>query len=138
MNKVLSYIFLAGMALFAISCAEPVAPNAGGVRAGDWIVQEYYVDGQLAAGGGNDIIYRLTLELDDSFLLTDQNGVLTIGTWDATETTLTLTGEDGTVLDFAIVYNGYSKMHLLQTISGSTTGTIEIRYLMDWNNANDY
>lgn len=116
------------MALFAISCAEVADPTPTQMAYGNWEVQEYYVNGQY---DGSDIIERFTLERDGNFVMRDANGILTVGTWTASSTSLTLSGSDGTTYDFTIVTQTFDKMHLLQSISSPTAGTIEIRYLMD-------
>lgn len=120
-----------------ISCATPELPSPTTMAYGNWTVDEFYVDGQ---SDGSGIISRFTLERDDSFVLEDNNSILFVGTWTATEDRLTLTesGDGGTVFDFEIVYQSFSKMQLLQTISSPTVGDIEIRYLMNWQNANTY
>ncbi len=142
MRKILSYIMITGMALYAISCAEPVEPTSTNMSYGDWVVTEYYVNGQAAGSGGSTsstlVFDRFTLERDDSFVLTDDNGFVYVGNWVATDTNLTLTAEDSTVFDFAIVFQSYEKLHLLQTISNPTAGDIQIRYLMNQNDADEY
>lgn len=117
----------------AISCAEPADPTPTKMAYGEWYVAEYFVDGQTE--GSSSLIGRFTLERDGTFILVDNNDFVTVGTWVATDTALTLTGADGSVIEFAIVFQSYSKMHLVQTITSPTAGSIEIRYLM--NRAND-
>ncbi|WP_421871459.1 hypothetical protein [Marinoscillum sp.] len=142
MRKILSYIMITGMAAFAISCAEPVEPTPTNMSYGDWVVTEYYVNGQAAGSGGSTssplVFERFTLERDDSFVLTDDNGFVYVGDWVATDTNLTLTAEDGTIFDFEIVFQSYDKLHLLQTISSPTAGEIQVRYLMNQDDASSY
>lgn len=137
MNRLFNYILLAGFAVLAISCATPENPSPTTMSYGNWTVDEFYVDGQ---SDGSGIISRFTLERDGSFVLEDNNSILFVGTWVATDSRLTLTesGDGGTVFDFEIVYQSFSKMQLLQTISSPTIGDIEIRYLMNWQSANTY
>lgn len=119
--------------MFAISCASPEDPTPTTMAYGSWYVDEYYVNGQEE--GTSAIMERFYLERDGSFLLEDQNGFLTVGTWAATETSLTLTGEgDSGVYEFGIVYQSRTKMQLIQSIASPTAGTIEIRYLMNYSN----
>lgn len=128
-------MILAGMAIMAISCAEPADPTPTQMAFGNWTVDEYYVNGQE---DGSGILERFTLERDDSFLMEDNNGILFVGTWTATDTSLTLTDESGEVFEFTIVYQSYTKMQLLQEITSPSAGTIQIRYLMNWQSANTY
>ncbi|HCX23612.1 MAG: hypothetical protein CMB80_28330 [Flammeovirgaceae bacterium] len=126
------------MALFAISCAEPVQPTPTNMSYGDWSVVEVYVDGQAETSYSGSLFERFTLERDDTFIVVDRNGLAYVGTWVATDTSLTLTADDGTVFSFTIVFQSYEKLHLLQTISSPTAGDIVIRYLMDQSDANKY
>ena len=130
MNKFINNLILAAFAIVVISCTEPTDPTPTNMSYGDWRVDEYYVNGQEE---GSSIIDRFTLERDGTFLLEDNNGILTIGTWTATETALTLSGqgEGAASYNFTIVFQSYEKMHLLQNIQSPTAGTIEIRYLMN-------
>lgn len=132
MNKVLNYMIIAGIAILAISCAEPTDPTPTQMAYGEWVVKEYFVDGQESSGAA---ISRLNLERDASYVLVDNNGFISVGNWTATETKLTLSEADstagGTVYDFGIVYQTFDKMQLLQTISNPTAGDIQIRYLMN-------
>lgn len=118
----------------ASSCTEPADPTPTKMAYGDWAVQEVYVNGQ-ANPPNNTVISRFTLERDDSYVLVDNNGFISVGTWTATETNLTLSEADttsgGMVYDFSIIFQSYEKMHLVQTISNPTAGDIQIRYLMD-------
>ncbi len=128
MNRLLNYIIIAGMAILAISCADPEDPTPTKMSYGEWYVDQYFVDGQASSGS---VIDRFTLERDDSFILVDNNDFVTVGTWMADETSLTLSGSDGSSLVFSIVFQSYNKMHLVQTIESPSAGTIEIRYLMN-------
>lgn len=129
MKNLLSYIIISGVVILAISCAEPENPSATNMSYGAWEVIEYYVDGIDA--GGNSVIDRFHLERDGSFILEDENGVVNIGTWTADDSNLTLSGLDSTStgFDFSIVYQSYTKMHLLQNNTNPAVG--EIRYLLD-------
>ncbi len=138
MNRVLKNIFVTGVvALFAYSCVSPEAPTATNQLYGDWEVDEFYINGQ---GDNNDIIERLTFERDDTFLLEDLNGFLTVGTFSSDGENLTLTAT--TAIDssgnpttedrvFNIVFQTSTKMHLLEDLSSGTVGDLEIRYLMN-------
>ncbi|RJE74776.1 MULTISPECIES: hypothetical protein [Reichenbachiella] len=135
MKKAINYIIVLGMAALAFSCTDPEEFTAAKNKPyGDWEVQQYYVDGQ---NNGNSILERFTLERDGSFLLEDENGVLFYGTWESTDTSLTLTeaGESTQIFQFEIVFLGPEKMQLLQSIEGLD---LEIRYLMNWQNADEY
>lgn len=126
--KYLNKIILAGvLAIVAFSCTDPEQPTATNMSYGNWIVDEYYVDGQ---SDGSGVIQRFILERNDTFVLEDSNGILTTGSWSATDTQLTLSGS-GASFTFAIVYQSFDKMHLTQTISSPTLGSITITYLMN-------
>ncbi|REE01214.1 hypothetical protein [Marinoscillum furvescens] len=132
MKSILNYLIIAGMAVFAISCAEVADPSPTNMSYGDWEVEEVYVNGQADPNGYSGSTFeRLTLERDGSFILVDNNELIFVGNWVATETSLTLTSDDGSVFDYQIVYQTYEKLHLLQTISSPTAGEITIRYLMN-------
>ncbi|MFY0600665.1 MAG: hypothetical protein JXR03_13415 [Cyclobacteriaceae bacterium] len=137
MNKLFNYIALTGMVIAFISCAEPETPTATSMSYGDWSVDEFYVDGQ---SDGSGVISRFTLERDGSFVLEDNNNILFTGTWVATDNSLTLTEsvEGGTVFSFEIIYQSFTKMQLVQTITSPTIGNIRITYLMNWNSATTY
>lgn len=140
MKRIYNYILIAVMAVYGFSCVSPEDPTPTNMSYGDWYVQEYYVDGQLQSTSSG-VIQRFTLERDGTFLLTDQNDFLTVGNWTSTSSTLTLTesSEGGTVFEFAIAFQSYQKMHLVQTITSPTAGAIEIRYLMNKDsNGNTY
>ena len=130
MNKILSYIFLAGMAIFAISCAEPADPTPTNMSYGDWRVDEYYVNNQSAGDYTYAAFTRFKLERDKSFVLEDENGFVYVGTWTAGDN-LTLTADDGTVFDFEIVFQNFNRMQLLQTIENPSAGSLSIRYLLN-------
>lgn len=135
MKKVLNYIIVLGLATLAFSCTDPEEFTAAQNKPyGDWYVQDYYVNGQTQ---GSYVFARFTLERDGSFLLEDQNGILFYGMWTSTETSLTLTesGDTGEVFEFEIVFLGPEKMQLLQTIDGLG---LEIRYLLNWDDADQY
>jgi hypothetical protein len=131
--KYLNKIILAGMmALLAVSCTEPELATPSTLSYGDWDVVEFYVDGQ---SNGASVIERFTLDRNDTFVLEDQNGILTSGTWTVSETALTLTGSNGSTFAFTIIFQSRDKMHLTQTISNPTVGSFIITYLV--NKAND-
>ncbi|MBK6267445.1 hypothetical protein JKA74_20585 [Marivirga sp. S37H4] len=137
MRKFINYIFVLGIALIAISCAKPEDPSTGKMVVGEWLVDEAYVSGQA---DDSDIIERLVIERDGNFVLEDANGVLSVGTWSATETALTLTGtgEGSETRDLQIVTMTYSKAHFVQNVSSSIAGDFEIRYLMNRFSGNNY
>ncbi|MCV9386057.1 hypothetical protein [Reichenbachiella ulvae] len=135
MNKLFKHIIVLGLVLSAFSCTDPEEFTAAkNMPYGDWEVAEYFVNGQTQ---GSYILERFTLERDGTFILVDSNDVLFHGTWTSTETSLTLTevGGSSQVFDFEIVFLGPEKMHLRQVISGLD---LEIRYLMNWSNADNY
>lgn len=134
MRKFINYIFVLGIAVIAISCAEPEAPSATNMAVGEWIAAETYVSGQVE---NSDLIERFILERDEKFILEDANGVLTVGTWSATNEVLTLTSTDGTI-DLSIETMTYNKAHFVQNLSSPLIGEVEIRYLMDRNSGNTY
>ena len=139
MNKLFSYLIIAVIAIMAISCADPEQPTPTNMAAGEWGGEDLYTNGQDP--GSSASIDRLFLERNNTFLLEDANGILITGTWDATDTNLTLTeagaspgdttGTAGAVLNFEIVYQSYFKMQLRQTITNPTAGDFVITYLMD-------
>jgi len=129
MKKLLNYIAIVGVVLFAYSCAEPTTPEPKDVSAGAWDVVDFFVNGQL--DDNSNIWERFILERDGSFVLQDQNGIFFGGTWETTDDAINLSVDDGSSLSFAIVYQDYNKMQLVQTISNPTAGDIEIRYLMN-------
>ncbi|MFQ3213218.1 MAG: hypothetical protein ACJAT1_000473 [Marivirga sp.] len=133
MRKFINYIFVLGIALAAISCAEPEAPTAAQMAEGEWFVSENYVSGQTNSA----LISRFILERDGNFVLEDVNSVLTTGTWTATDNSISLITADGTI-DFTIITMTYTKAHLIQSLSSPLIGDVEITYLMNKGNANDY
>ncbi|MFK7954106.1 MAG: hypothetical protein AB8B73_14755 [Ekhidna sp.] len=137
MKKVYNYMILAGVALMAISCATPEDPTPTQMTYGSWSVEEHYVNGQADAAS-DPIIEKFILEIDGTFLLEDNNGILFVGDWAATETSLTLSQDGVPVFEYEIVFQAYDRMQLLQTIGSPTAGTIEIRYLMSRDSDPDY
>jgi hypothetical protein len=135
MKRLLNYMMFIGIATLAISCAEPEEPTSSQRIVGTWDVSEYYVSGQ---SGGANIIDRLIIERDGNFILEDDNGVLTVGTWSSTDTALTLTPTEGEAITLTIVTLTYRKGHFIQNLSSPTIGDIEIRYLMDNEGETDY
>lgn len=129
-------MILAGVILLTYSCASPSDPTATEMAPGEWEVVEYYVNGQ--SDGSYSIWDRFILERDGTFVLEDQNELFFGGTWTITDTTLTLTADDGTTFTFAIVFMSYTKMQLVQTITNPNAGDIEIRYLMNRDGNSDY
>ena len=137
MKAIFNYVLLLGIVLGAISCASPEDPTAADRLVGRWEVIEYYVDGQ-SQDNLLDAFDRFVLERDGSFLLEDENALVTVGTWDATDTSLTLSGSDGSSRQFTIEFISFEKMQIVQTISSPTIGTIELRYLMNHEDADTY
>lgn len=135
MNKLFNYILLAGMAIVAISCADPENPTPTQMSYGSWDVKQVFVNDQV---NPSDVLDRFTLEKDGNFVLVDVNEFVTVGTWAATDAALTLTASDATVTDFAIISQSFSSMHLVQTIPTANAGTIEIRYLMNKSTSPTY
>lgn len=129
MKRLYNILMLAGVVLLSYSCAETSAPTPTQMAPGEWEVAEVFVNGQTQAGV--DLFTRFILERDGSFVLEDENGIFFAGNWTASASQLTLSAADGTVFDFTIIYQSYSKMQLLQTISNSSTGDLEIRYLLN-------
>lgn len=129
MKRLFNILMLAGVVMFTYSCSETSAPTATQMLPGEWDVAETYVNGQTQ--GTVDLFTRFILERDGSFVLEDINGIFFAGNWTATNGQLTLNAADGTVFDFTIIFQSYTKMQLLQTISGSNTGDLEIRYLLN-------
>jgi len=119
----------------AISCVNPEDPTPANQLVGQWGVDEFFVDGQ---SDGSGVIDRFTLERDNSFVLQDDNGLIFVGSWTSTDTSLTLTAEDGTIFSFEIVFLSYTKMQIVQNITNPTIGTISIRYLMNNSTATFY
>ncbi|WP_425390845.1 hypothetical protein [Ekhidna sp.] len=134
MKRLYNILMLAGVVLLSYSCAETSAPTPTQMVPGDWEVAEVYVNGQTQ--GSVDLFDRFILERDGSFVLEDINGIFFAGTWTASDTQLTLNASDGTVFSFAIVFQSYSKMQLVQTISGGNAGDLEIRYLLNRDSDN--
>lgn len=131
MRKLINYIFVLGIAAIAISCAEPEDPTAARMAEGEWFAVETYVSGQVE---NSDLIERFILERDGNFVLQDGNGVLTTGTWSATNDILSLATADTTStgsIDLEIVTMTYRKAHLVQNLSSPLIGDVEIRYLMN-------
>ncbi|MEP0986944.1 hypothetical protein [Ekhidna sp.] len=129
MKRLFNILMLAGVVMLTYSCSETSAPTATQMLPGEWDVAETYVNGQTQ--GTVDLFTRFILERDGSFVLEDINGIFFAGNWTATNDQLTLNAADGTVFNFTIIFQSYTKMQLLQTISGSNTGDLEIRYLLN-------
>lgn len=119
---------LAGVVFLSYSCSETSAPTPTQMAPGEWEVAEVFVNGQTQ--GSTDLFTRFILERDGSFVLEDENGIFFAGTWTASTSQLTLSAADGTVFDFTIIYQSYTKMQLLQAISNAGA-TLEIRYLLN-------
>lgn len=137
MNKLIIKHFWLFIILLAVACADPEQPTLSQQVIGEWVVDEYYVDGQ---SNGTGIIERFFLERDGSFLLEDDNNIVIVGDWTSTDDSITLTGTDAatTTYEFSVVFIGPEKMQLLQTITNSTIGTIEIRYLLNRTDDSQY
>ncbi|MEL6557304.1 MAG: hypothetical protein AAFQ94_03920 [Bacteroidota bacterium] len=135
MKRLFSYLLMMGMVLGAVSCVEPEDPTPANQLIGNWGVDEFFVNGQ---SDGSGVIERFTLERDGSFVLEDDNNLIFVGTWTSTDTSLTLTAEDGTVFNFTIVFLSYTKMQIVQNITNPSIGTITIRYLMNNSAATFY
>ena len=134
-NLILIYTMIIGMAVFAVSCAEPEDPTPANQLIGRWEVEEFFVNGQTNGGG---VLERFFIERDNSFLLEDDNGLVFVGDWVATDDALTLTAEDGTVFSYEIVFISFTRLQLLQTISNPTIGNLSIRYLMNKNTRDEF
>ncbi|GAB3342454.1 hypothetical protein GCM10027429_32100 [Marivirga atlantica] len=131
MRKYFNYIIVLGIAVMAISCAEPENPTAARMAEGEWFTVETYVSGQVE---NSDLIERFILEQDGNFILEDGNGVLSVGTWSASDDMLTLSVADttgGGAINLEIITMTYQKAHLVQNLSGGVLGDVEIRYLMN-------
>ncbi len=125
------------MVLMSISCAEPEDYAAGSNKPyGDWTVVDYYVNGQVE---NSTLLNRFTLERDGNFILEDANGVLSVGTWGSTDTSLTLTSGAGDstseVREYQIITATSQKMHLVQDIE---VLDLEIRYLLNYSSSDQY
>ena len=123
-------------AMIAVSCAEPEDFTAGNNKPyGSWAVAEFYVNGQT---DGSGLLSRFVLERDGNFILEDNNGVVFVGNWESTDTSLTLTESgDSTsqVFSYDIITATSNKMHLVQSIESLD---LEVRYLMNNGNLNTY
>jgi hypothetical protein len=128
MKRLLNYIMFIGIATLAISCAEPEEPSVGNRVIGTWDVSEYFVSNQ---SGGSNIIDRLIIERDGNFILEDDNGVLTVGTWSASDAALTLNPTEGEAITLEIVSLTFAKAHFIQNLSSPVIGDVQIRYLMN-------
>ncbi|WP_420318351.1 hypothetical protein [Ekhidna sp.] len=136
MKKLHNILMIAGVVLLSYSCSQTSAPTPTQMMPGDWDVREVYVNGQTQ--GSVDLFERFIIERDGSFVLEDINGIFFAGTWTATDAQLTMNASDGTVFNFAIVFQSYSKMQLVQNITGSNAGDLEIRYLLNRNDNDTY
>lgn len=137
MKSIYNFIVILGIAVMAISCAAPEDPTPGNQVIGDWSVEEYFVNGESENSAG--AIDRMTLERDGSFIVVDDNGLITVGSYEATETSLVLTDDAGAVAySFEVVFQTYEKMQLLQTITSPTVGDLVIRYLMNSSDNDTY
>ncbi|MGM0581151.1 MAG: lipocalin family protein [Bacteroidota bacterium] len=128
MKRLLNYIMFIGIATLAISCAEPEEPASSQQVVGNWEVAEYYVEGQVE---NSNLIERLVIERDGNFILEDGNGVLTVGTWSASESAINLNPTEGEAIVLDIVTLTYNKAHVVQLINSPILGEVEIRYLMN-------
>ncbi|HET8858940.1 lipocalin family protein [Marivirga sp.] len=135
MKRLLNYMMFIGIAIAAISCAEPEEPTASQQIVGTWVVSEYYVSGQ---SGGTNIIEKLVIERDENFIMEDDNGVLTVGQWSADDAALTLTPTEGSAITLSIVTLTRDKGHFIQNLSSPVIGDVEIRYLMNNLGERDY
>lgn len=125
MKRIINNVLLFGLAVFAYSCVEPEAPTATDMSYGEWVVERQYLNDQAVSNYSFDLFL---LNRDGSFSLEDANGFLTSGTWMATDTQLTLTSDDSTVMLFTIEYQSYTRLELVQDLS-STIGVF--RYFME-------
>lgn len=71
------------------------------------------------------------IESDGNFILVDGNRVLTVGTWTASETAITLNPTEGEAITLEIVTLTYEKAHVVQLLNSPILGEVEIRYLMN-------
>ena len=127
MKRLLNYMMFIGIATLAISCAEPVEPSSSQRVIGTWNVDDVYVQGQVE---NSQLIERLVIERDENFILEDGNGVLTVGTWSADDSAITLTPTEGSAIVLNIVTLTYTKGHFTQSLTSPILGDVEIRYLM--------
>lgn len=131
MKRVLNMMILAGVILFAYSCAETKDPTTMEMLPGKWEVAQYYVGGQKV--GSTAVFQKFILERNNKFLLEDENSLVFVGDWSATDTELKLTATDGTEFVFIIEIAQYNKMQLVQKIKNVDTD-LEIRYLLNKTN----
>ena len=132
MKRIINNVLLFGMALFAFSCVEPESPTATDMSYGKWTVERQYINDQAVSAFNFDLFL---LNRDGSFSLEDANGFLTSGSWVATDTQLTLTGNSGDVLQFSIEYQSYTRLELVQDLS-NTIGVF--RFFMEKDDSDDY
>lgn len=111
------------------SCLKTETPEPSMVVGGEWVVENVIADGQVNTQDLYDIDAKLHLDANNTFLFVNIDGRATAGTWMATETVLTLTGNDSYVQEFEIAYLDWDKMQIARTLAISAEINVEIRYL---------
>ena len=119
-----------GIVVTLNACVEPIDPTEVQILEGEWVVEAVAANGEINDPSGiflKDAI--LHLDRNESFLFIDVDDRADAGTWTATESNLTLTLDNGSTIDFEIVYLDYDKLHANYSFTNALTGEIELRYL---------
>ena len=128
MDKFKSLMIILVVTLLMAGCQEPEDPTAVQIAIGEWEVENVIANGELNLPEIFQVRSMLHLDRNETFLFVNIDGRATAGTWQAGAGSLRLTGSDGAVHDYTIVYLTWEKMHVYRTLT-VLGGEVELRYL---------
>jgi len=127
MKTIFKYTLVMALALYVSACAKPEELTNAQVMPGEWRMSSYILNGELEEANYTDV--SLILERDNKFIFVEPNSRTYAGTWEATETDLTLTASSGEVLVFTVVTLRDDFLHITRTVTNPVAGDLEFRYL---------
>jgi hypothetical protein len=131
MNKMKYFLVFFGISVLLNACVKPDDPTEVQILTGEWMVKNVIANGQINIPDDVFMVNSvLHLDRNETFLFINVDGRANAGTWAATDTRLTLTGNQGNIA-FNIVYLKYDKLHVYYTFGNQLTGEIELRYLFE-------
>ena len=110
------------------NCQEPDEPTQVQIATGEWEVVNVIANGELNLPEIFQVNSVLHLDRNQTFLFINIDGRASAGTWEASSASLRLTGSDGGVQDYSIVYLNWEKMHVYRTLT-VLGEPVELRYL---------
>ncbi len=134
MKKLINIILVVFVATAIFSgCNEPSDPDMNVMATGSWELVDLMIDDQVIANFSSE--FTLNLHDDESCVFIDHDGIGFAGTWsmDAEGTSLQLTpsGEQGTAVNFTVVYLKPDKMGLKKTVDSPTIGNQTFTYILE-------